>query len=78
VLTAKGRSSSFALSRVLQGSLGYIIGGGLFLGGLHVMSSKNRSDGPSRNKPTPPLSKEVPQWLKSLRSGDTAAFSTLT
>ena len=74
--TAKGRSSSFALSRVLQTSLGYVIGGGLFPGGLHVMSSKNRSDGPSRNRPTPPPSKEVPHWLTALRSGDYAAFDT--
>lgn len=72
--TAKGRSSSFALSRVLQGSLGYVIGGGLYPGGLHVMSSKNRSDGPSRNKPTPPPSKETPHWLRSLRAGDTTSF----
>ena len=72
--TAKGRSSSFALSRVLQGSLGYVIGGGLYPGGLHVMSSKNRSDGPSRNKPTPPPSKETPHWLRSLRTGDTTSF----
>ena len=74
--TAKGRSSSFALSRVLQGSLGYIIGGGLYPGGLHVMSSKNRSDGPSRNRPTPPPSKDVPLWLSSLRKGDFSAFDT--
>ena len=38
------------------------------------MSSKNRSDGPSRNRPTPPPFKEVPHWLTALRSGDHAAF----
>lgn len=31
---AKGRSSSYAISRVLQGSLGYIIGGNLYPGGF--------------------------------------------
>ena len=48
--TSKGRSSSKALCRVLQGSLGYILGGGLYPGGLHICSAKNRSDGPSRNR----------------------------
>ena len=72
--TAKGRSSSFAISRVLQGSLGYILGGGLYPGGLHVESSKNRSDGPSRNKPTPGASKECPVWLQELRAGRFEAF----
>ena len=68
--TSKGRSSSRALCRVLQGSLGYILGGGLYPGGLHICSSKNRSDGPSRNRPVPPRSKELPSWLLALRRGD--------
>ena len=67
--TSKGRSSSRALCRVLQGSLGYIIGGGLYPGGLHICSSKNRSDAPSRNRPVPPPSKEEPRWLTDLRAG---------
>ena len=67
--TSKGRSSSRALCRVLQGSLGYVIGGCLYPGGLHVPSAKNRSDGPSRNRPVPPQSKEVPRWLTDLRAG---------
>lgn len=58
------------MCRVLQGSLGYILGGGLYPGGLHICSSKNRSDGPSRNRPVPPRSKELPSWLLALRRGD--------
>ncbi|CAE7848186.1 unnamed protein product, partial [Symbiodinium necroappetens] len=58
---AKGRSSSRALSRVLQGTLGYTLGGGLYNGSLHVYSAANRADGPSRNRPL------------DLRSGFTAA-----
>lgn len=72
--TSKGRSSSKALCRVLQGSLGYILGGGLYPGGLHICSAKNRSDGPSRNRPVPPKSKEAPDWLVALRSGDHSKF----
>ena len=72
--TSKGRSSSKALCRVLQGSLGYIIGGCLYPGGLHVPSAKNRSDGPSRNRPVPPQSKEAPSWLTSLRAGQFDRF----
>ncbi len=72
--TSKGRSSSRALCRVLQGSLGYIIGGCLYPGGLHVPPAKNRSDGPSRNRPVPPHSKEVPRWLLDLRAGHSDRF----
>lgn len=72
--TSKGRSSSRALCRVLQGSLGYIIGGGLYPGGLHICSSKNRSDAPSRNRPVPPPSKEEPRWLTDLCAGSTERF----
>eukprot|EP00435_Cladocopium_sp_Y103_P041501 s2013_g11.t1 len=67
--TAKGRSSSKAICRVLQGSLGYIIGGGLYPGGLHIGSKFNRSDGPSRNRPVPAPSKDEPAWLLALRQG---------
>lgn len=75
--TAKGRSSSFAISRVLQGSLGYILGGGLYPGGLHICSAKNRSDAPSRNRKVPPPSKETPLWLLELRKGNTEPFDTI-
>ena len=33
---AKGRSSSSALNRIQQGSADYLLGGGLYLGGLYV------------------------------------------
>ena len=33
---AKGRSSSPALNRIQQGSLGYVLGGGLYLSLLHI------------------------------------------
>lgn len=72
--TAKGRSSSPALTHVLQGALGYVLGGCLYPGGLHIMSEKNRSDGPSRNRPVPPASKSAPRWLTSLRAGNTDDF----
>ena len=71
---AKGRSSSFSISRVLQGCLGYVIGGGLYPGGLHICSAKNRSDAPSRNRKVPPPTKEHPRWLLALRRGDTELF----
>lgn len=66
---SKGRSSSKALGRVLQGTLGYVIGGGLYPGGLHICSSKNRSDAPSRNRPVPPPRKQEPVWLTEMRDG---------
>ena len=72
--TAKGRSSSPALTHVLQGALGYVLGGCLYPGGLHIMSEKNRSDGPSRNRPVPPASKPAHRWLTSLRAGNTDGF----
>jgi len=66
--TSKGRSSSRAICRVLQGSLGYILGGCLYPGGIHIASAKNRSDPPSRNRPVAPPSKESPAWLDDLRA----------
>ena len=66
---AKGRSSSPALSRVLQGTLPYTLGSGLYSGGLHVYSSKNRADGPSRNRALEPPTKEVPVWYSDLCAG---------
>ena len=66
---ARGRSSSPALSRVLQGTLPYTLGSGLYSGGLHVYSSKNRADGPSRNRALEPPTKEVPVWYSDLCAG---------
>ena len=48
--SSKGRSSSGALGRVLRSSLPYVLGGALYPAGLHVYSSKNRADGPSRGR----------------------------
>ena len=71
---AKGRSSSPALCRILQGTLPYTLGGGLYSGNLHVYSSKNRADGPSRNRPVEAPSKEVPLWYQDLCKGDHFRF----
>ena len=75
---AKGRSSSFAISRVLQGSLGYVIGGNLYPGGLHCYSAQNRADEPSRDRPVRGPSKDKPQWLADLQLGDTRRFDAVT
>ena len=67
--SAKGRPSSPALSHVLQGTVPYLLGGGLYPGGLHIYSAKNRSDGPSRGRAVAPPSKERPLWLEDLLFG---------
>ncbi len=72
--TSKGRSSSRAICRVLQGSLCYILGGCLYPGGIHISSAKNKSDAPSRNRPVPPPSKEPPIWLEDLRQSKHERF----
>lgn len=66
---AKGRSSSYAISKVLQGTLPYILGGNLYPGGLHCYSASNRADAPSRNHPVEPPTKESPEWFESLKRG---------
>ena len=63
---AKGRSSSPALSRVLQGALPYALGAGLYSGNLHVYSAMNRADGPSRNRPVDPPSRGILLWYEDL------------
>ena len=75
--TSKGRSSSRAICRVLQGSLGYVLGGCLYPGGFHIASGKNRSDAPSRNRPVPAPTKEIPTWLCDLRSGGFDRFDRI-
>eukprot|EP00438_Fugacium_kawagutii_P017073 Skav213868 [mRNA] locus=scaffold2374:24688:27090:+ [translate_table: standard] len=72
--TAKGRSSSFAISRILQGCLAYTLGSGLYPGCLHCRSEDNRSDGPSREKPLAPPTREQPSWMLDLVDGDTKKF----
>ena len=71
---AKGRSSSFAISRVLSGSLGYILGSGLYPGLIHCRSEDNRADDPSRDRPVQAPSREVPLWLEHLLAGDWRRF----
>ena len=75
--SAKGRSSSFAISRVLQTTMPYIIGGGLYPGLLHVGSSRNRADGPTRNRSIDPPTKELPEWLTELQAGRPKMFDAL-
>ena len=74
---AKGRSSSLAITRVLQGALPYILGSQLYPAGLHVYSAQNRSDGPSRWKPVPGPTKPLPRWLEELIDGDTFGFDVM-
>lgn len=74
---AKGRSSSFAISRVLQGTLGYVIGGGLYPRGLHCYSHHNRADEPSRNKEVRGPTKDVPKWFAELSTGRPAMFDAV-
>ncbi len=71
---AKGRSSSFSLSRVLQGSVAYVVGGGLYPGCLHCGSSFNRADEPSRDRPVQEPKKGIPHWLTCLMDGDPGKF----
>ena len=71
---AKGRSASPALCRVLRSALPYVLGCGLYPGGLHVYSAQNRSDGPSRGRPPAPACKAWPSWLQALVRGDTRPF----
>ena len=71
---AKGRSSSAAISRVSKGCVGYQILGNIYPRLLHCSSGKNRSDGPSRDRPVEPPTKEIPRWLLEFQSGHTQPF----
>ncbi|OLP77428.1 hypothetical protein AK812_SmicGene42515 [Symbiodinium microadriaticum] len=71
---AKGRSSSPGLCRILQGTLPYTLGAGLYNGSLHVYSASNRSDGPSRNRPVAGPSKKLPLWFEDLCAGKPFRF----
>ena len=72
--SAKGRSSSAALCHVQRTELPFVLGGGLYTGGLHVYSSKNRADGPSRNRPPDAPTKALPTWYQALCRGDYTLF----
>ena len=72
--TTKGRSSSYALSRVLKGCIAYIIGGGLYPGLLHIYSKENRADDPTRYRSVRPPSRPTPSWFEALSRGDPSGF----
>ncbi len=74
---AKGRSSSPGITRILQGSLAYIIGGNLFPGFLHCSSADNRSDAPSRGRDVEAPTKAYPMWLEALQTGDHGPFDAV-
>lgn len=67
--SSKGRSSSYAISRILKRTLPYLLGSNLYPGGLHVYSSKNRADAPSRDREVEAPSKSKPLWLTELLEG---------
>ncbi len=71
---AKGRSSSNAISRILQTTMPYTIGAGLYPGLLHIGSKQNRADGPTRDREIDPPTKELPRWLTDLQQGNSRAF----
>ena len=75
--SAKGRSSSSSISRILQGSLAYILGGNLYPGCLHCRSQDNRADEPSRDKPIRPPTIELPLWLANLQRQDPRRFDLI-
>ena len=72
--SAKGRSSSYALSRILRTTLGYVLGGCLYPATWHCKSEWNRADGPSRDRDTPGPSRDIPIWLAELQKGNTKLF----
>lgn len=75
--SAKGRSSSFAICRILQGSVAYVLGGGLYPGCLHCNSKDNRADDPTRNRPVRPPERPPALWLTDLLSGKTERFDAV-
>ena len=72
--SSKGRSSSYAISRILKRTLPYLLGSNLYPGGLHVYSSKNRADAPSRDREVEGPSKARPRWLLELLDGNPQLF----
>ena len=75
--SAKGRSSSFAISRVLQTAMPYVLGAGIYPGLLHVGSSRNRADGPSRSRGIEPPTKQIPLWFDRLQQGQPQKFDAV-
>ena len=75
---AKGRSSSYAISRVLQGCLGYVLGSGIYYSLLHCYSEDNVADPPSRDRAVEPPRKQLPLWLAELMQGRPKRFEQVT
>ena len=71
---AKGRSSSFAISRILQGCLGYVLGSGIYQSLLHCYSQDNVADNPSRGKPVGAPTRLQSRWLQELMQGRPERF----
>ena len=65
---AEGRSSSAALNRIQQGSLGYVLGGGLYFGGLYAHTGIHRADDPTRRRAIRSPRIDKPAWLSELES----------
>eukprot|EP00438_Fugacium_kawagutii_P010778 Skav220890 [mRNA] locus=scaffold3880:13453:20349:+ [translate_table: standard] len=74
---SKGRSSSFAISRVLKKTIPYLLGSNLYPGSLHVYSKKNRADAPSRDREVETPSKSIPKWLQELQAGAYHSFDAV-
>ena len=74
---SKGRSSSSSLTRILQGSMAYILGSNLYPGLLHCSSADNRTDGPSRDLPLEGASIPIPIWFSELQSGKPDRFDSM-
>ena len=74
---SKGRSSSSSLTRILQGSLAYILGSNIYPGLLHCSSEDNRSDGPSRDRCIAPPTRGIPRWLIDLQENNHHAFDVV-
>eukprot|EP00438_Fugacium_kawagutii_P036259 Skav223698 [mRNA] locus=scaffold1907:175367:179896:+ [translate_table: standard] len=74
---AKGRSSSKALSHILKTSLGYILGGDLYVGGLHCRSPWNRADDPSRDREVQSPTREFPGWIEDMQNGNFTRFEAM-
>ena len=62
---------------MLRSSLAYILGANLYPGLLHCASEVNRTDGPSRDKPVAPPTKDEPSWLTDLKMGKTRKFDAV-
>ncbi|CAE7206111.1 unnamed protein product [Symbiodinium pilosum] len=77
LLMAVGSSAAERGRATAMSTLPYTLGAGLYPGGLHVCSEKNRSDGPSRGRKVAPPSRDIPAWYLDLCKGYTQRFDLL-